>query len=355
MDTTTIPTRNTSFYIKRILGIILLLAMAGTFFYSAYSKSGMELEMNVTAAARAAHKGFQMSFMPVVVVETQQSDNAFTSFEWTFLDLGINSIFVAGIVARLMVGFEVLLGLLLLFHIFLRRFTYPLVIGVLSVFIIYLLLVILKQGNTGNCGCFGNNISMTPLAAIIKNLIMIGVTVLLMYIYPVRPYKHQEYMLIILCFVAFSMPFVVNAIYMTTAPTTAKEPVDLSPLYSYTPAPTTDLRTGKHIVAFMSLTCPHCRKAAYLLHVIHSQHPDIPIYMVLDGPEAYKKEFFDVTHTGDLPFLYFRHTNDFMKMAGPGVPAIFWMNNGVAEYKSDYYHMDPRHMEEWLSGKKISD
>ena len=355
MDTTTTTSRNTAFYIKRTIGAILLVAMAATFFYSAYSKSGIELQGNISASAKAAHKGFPMSFMPVVVAETQKSDNAFDSFQWTFLDLGINSIFAAGIIARLMVGFEILLGLLLLFHIFLRRFTYPLVIAVLSGFIIYLLLVILKQGNTGNCGCFGNNVSMTPLAAIIKNLIMIGVTVLLMFIYPVQPYKRQEYVVLLLGFAAFSMPFVVNPIYTSTAPAKAKEAVDLSPLYNYTPAPPMDLRTGKHIVAFMSLTCPHCRKAAYLLHVIHSQHPDIPIYMILDGPDAYKKEFFDVTHTADIPYLYFRHTNDFMKMAGPGVPAIFWMNNGVAEYHSDYYHRDPRHMEEWLSGKKMGD
>src|SRR4051812_39334710 len=141
MDNTLSAQRGAAFYIKRSIGLILLLALSGVFFYSGYSKI--------------------------------YSDNAFDNFQWSFLDLGFSSILVSGIIARLMIGLEFLLGLFLLLHIFLRRFTYPSVIAILSVFIVYLIIILLKQGNSGNCGCFGDKLAMTPLAAIWKNIAMI--------------------------------------------------------------------------------------------------------------------------------------------------------------------------------------
>ena len=381
-------TKSTSFYIKRSLGFCLLLALSATFFYSAYTKSGIQfLHFKLLA-----------------------NDNAFDSFQWTFLDLGINSITAAGIIARLMIGFELLLGLFLLFHIFLKRFTYNAVILVLSVFIIYLLVVIFRQGNTGNCGCFGDKLQMTPMQAIWKNLAMIAVTVILKEIYTVNPYIKQNQTMVLyviicllllalawfipfpvkpvvkniaivaffliftfifiaavikkkeniellstvsLCLLlltAFASPFVINPIFVGTSPQVWNKAVNLDPLYKYTPAPAIDLRKGKHIVAFMSLTCPHCKKAAYLLHVIHRDHPDIPMYIILDGPDTYQKQFFDETHAEDVPNLYYRHSTDFLAMAGTSVPSILWINNGVAEYKSvyAYYQLDPKFMEQWL-------
>jgi hypothetical protein len=310
--------KGTAFYIKRITGAILLLALAATFLFSAYSKI--------------------------------YSDNAFDNFQWTFLDLGFSSFLVAGIMARLMIGLELLLAILLLGHIYLKQFTYKAIIAILSIFIIYLLIIILKQGNSGNCGCFGDKFSMTPLAAIGKNVVMIAVTVLLMFIYPVKPYKFQEYIFLVCCLIAFSTPFLLNNIYLGTNPVTVNQPINLDPLYKYTPAPDVDLRKGKHLVAFMSLTCPHCKKAAYLLQIIHREHPEIPMYMVLDGNESFKKGFFDETHAGSVPYILYYHTDDFSQMAGPAVPSIYWINNGVIEYKSKYayYQLDPKYMLQWL-------
>ena len=357
----TLPVKTPINYFKRISGVILLLALSATFFYSAYTKSGVEFNPHPYATAQLITKNQSHSFwitagalVENILVETQQSANSFDSFQWSFLDLGINSILATGIIARVFIGLELLLGLFLLFHIYLRRFTYPAVITILSVFIIYLLIVILKQGNTGNCGCFGDQISMKPLTAIWKNVIMIGITVLLMYIYPVKPYKHQEFYCMGLGLVAFSLPFLFNFVYTSTNPEPLNKPIDLGLLYKYDPAPQVELRNGKHIVAFMSLTCPHCKKAAFLLHVIHEQHPDIPIFIVLDGPEAFKDQFFKETHAEDVPNLYYaHHSADFVKMAGSGVPSIFWFNNGIAEYKSvyAYYQLDPGYMEQWLKSQ----
>jgi len=337
MDTALTANRTPSFYVKRVSGVILLLALAAVFFYSAYSKSGIRFDAKV---------GFPW---------VGSNDNAFDSFQWTFLDMGISSIIATGVIARLMIGFELLLGLFLVCHIYLRAFTYKAIIVVLTIFIAYLLIIIIKQGNSGNCGCFGNSISMTPLNAIWKNLAMIAATLVLWKIYPVKPYKHQEYIGLVVAAVAFSTPFLVNRMFISTAPDKPKTvtTINLDPLYKYPPAPSVDLRKGKHIIAFMSLTCPHCKKAAYLLQIIHHEHPDIPMFLVLDGPDTYLKKFFDETHAENVPNLYFRHVDEFTKMAGSSVPSILWVNDGNVEYKSTWacYQLDPGFMEQWLRNK----
>jgi uncharacterized membrane protein YphA (DoxX/SURF4 family) len=308
-----------SFTFKNVTGFILIIAMAGVFFYSGWSK--------------------------------MHNNNAFDNFQWTFFDLGINSTMTAGIMARLMIGLEFALGLFLLGHIYLRKFTYPAVITILAIFIFYLLLVIYRQGNTGDCGCFGDQLAMKPLPAIIKNLVMIAVTGLLMVIYPVAPYKNQEFASPVLAMIALTVPFLLNPVDTGTAPVAYKRNMELDLLYKYSPAPAIDLRKGKHIIAFMSLSCHHCKKAAYLLQIIHREHPEFPIYLVIDGAEPFKKAFFDETHAENVPHLFYFHTDEFVHMAGnDGVPAIYWVKNGVAEYKSQYtyYQLDPAYMQQWL-------
>jgi len=311
------------FYFTRIIGAVLLVAMAGVFFFSAYSKI--------------------------------YTDNAFDNFQWSFIDIGISSINIAGILARAMIGLELLLGMLLLGHVYLRSFTYKAVFAILAFFILYLLVVIARQGNNGNCGCFGDKLAMTPLNAIWKNLIMMAVTAVLWFIYPVKPYKHQEFVLMGLAGFAFALPYLKDPIDISTAPVRYKQSVDLNVLYQNTTdsIPSVELRQGRHIVAFMSLTCIHCKKTAYLMQIIHREHPDIPFFMVLAGNEHFRKDFFDQTHADSIPHLFYNHANEFAHLAGSGVPSIYWMNDGKVEFKSvnAYYQLDPAFIENWLHGK----
>jgi hypothetical protein len=323
------PHKGTMLYVSRVAGLLLLLALACVFFYSAYSKSGVQFQ--------------HWWLVP--------DDNAFDNFQWTLLDLGINNVMVAGILARVFIGFELMLGIFLVAHVALRRFTYPAIIALLTIFIIYLIMVLVKQGNTGNCGCFGNNVSMKPMAAIWKNVIMIVATLVLHIIYPGRTYKGQELVAVCAGMFAIAMPFIVNVPNNSAAPTAYKKAIDLSPLYAQSPAPNVDLRHGKHIVSFMSLYCQHCKKAAYLQQIIYKSHPGIPMYFVLNGHESQLKQFFEETHAEQVPHLFFTNTDAFLGMAGSSVPSIYWINNGVIEYASTYYQLDPAQMEKWASGR----
>ncbi|HRO41508.1 MAG TPA: hypothetical protein PL009_01645 [Flavipsychrobacter sp.] len=312
--------RTNSFYIKRITGLILLLFTAAVFLFSGISKL-----------------------------------YAFDPFVWNIMDAGITNMTFASILARLFIGFELLLGLFLIFHLFLKSFTYPAILALLFLFTIYLIILIARQGNDGNCGCFGDAYEMKPSAAIIKNAVMIIATIILLYIYPIKSFRNAEWIAAIVGMAALIAPFVFFPLSGEDKPEVKNEPIILTPLYRSThpdnkPAPV-ELRNGKHIVAFMSLTCSHCIKAAFLLQVIHRQHPTLPIFFVLNGHPDFLSDFLKETHAAHVPHILFRGADEFQSMAGSGVPSIYYINNSVIERKANYFQLDPKYMYQWLTEK----
>lgn len=316
MNDITAPAPTHRFSFKNITGFILLTALAIVFAISGISK-----------------------------IDSVQT------FEWSLLDIGISNFTLAAILARLLIGLELLIAGFLLFHIFLRPFTYMLTIGLLAVFTIYLLLLLAQQGNDGNCGCFGEWIYMSPLSSIWKNLGMIAATVVLYFFYPGKPYKRMPVAALVVALAALTTPFVAYPMNIGDTPQIVSEPINMDPLYrTDIPAiPDRELRQGKHVIAFMSLGCPHCRKAAFLLQIIHRQHPDIPIYMVVAGPPELEEDFYKETNAREVPHLRFREPDDFISMAGASLPAIYWINNSVIERKSNYFQLDPILIRAWLA------
>ncbi len=87
--------------------------------------------------------------------------------------------------SRTLIGIELALGFLLLQKNYLRKFVIPVTILLLLVFIGHLSYVtFLSGGNSGNCGCFGELIPMTPIEAIIKNVVAVGLLAYLYYLLP---------------------------------------------------------------------------------------------------------------------------------------------------------------------------
>jgi thiol-disulfide isomerase/thioredoxin len=98
--------------------------------------------------------------------------------------LGFSEI-IAPWFSRILIGIELALGILILQNNFLRKLIIPVTILLLAVFVGHLSYVtFLSGGNTGNCGCFGELIPMTPIEAIIKNIIAIMLLGYLFYLVP---------------------------------------------------------------------------------------------------------------------------------------------------------------------------
>lgn len=275
-------------------------------------------------------------------------------FEYTFVELGITGWKSSVFIARLFIGFEFACGGLLILNFWLKRFTIPLVSFTLIAFIIYLLLQIAHYGNTGNCGCFGTAFVFTPLQGILKNLVLLAAVVFIYCFHPNFSFKFMRLITIALAIVAFALPFILNPIDFDTSANNYSGKLNymlnLDDIYNNkdVPTPKQELRKGKWIVAFMSLTCPHCRVAAKKLHVMKLKDPSLPIYMFLNGPDRYLKPFFEDTRATDLNWSVLNGKGLFFKISGPSVPQIDWVNNSVVENKTNYMVLQQSDVETWL-------
>jgi hypothetical protein len=102
-------------------------------------------------------------------------------FEKQIVDLGLTDWCTAPYLARGIIGLEIAIALAILQPHFVKRIVIPCTILLLAVFCAHLLYQISVFGNSGNCGCFGQLIKMTPLEAIIKNVITIAMLVYLFF------------------------------------------------------------------------------------------------------------------------------------------------------------------------------
>jgi len=97
---------------------------------------------------------------------------------------------VAPFFSRILIGIEFALGLLILQKHYLRKLVIPATLLMLAVFTTHLSIVTFQNGgNSGNCGCFGSLLPMTPIEAILKNVVAM---ILLAVLLKVMPKKDES-------------------------------------------------------------------------------------------------------------------------------------------------------------------
>ena len=273
----------------------------------------------------------------------------------TFIDLGIANWKTAPFISRLLIGLEFFVGSLLFFNVYFNRKTLKLTIGILLLFSIYLLFILIKNGNNGNCGCFGNVIAMTPLQALMKNIFMLGIVFLLVRFYNGIDYrKATKYIAFSLVLLSFSFPHILNYVDLNYSSSylTKKEyqfKLELDSLYKNASIhnPPKELKKGKQIIAFMSMTCGHCRIAAKKMRLLKRKSPNLPIYFVLNGESEKIKPFFDDTKAYNIKYCLL-NGKSFIYLAGLEMPAIFLVNNSIVENRVSYFDLDQRQLELWI-------
>lgn len=273
-------------------------------------------------------------------------------FETVIIDnLYVDSIF-AGWLARLLIGFEWLIGLLLIFRWKLKENTIPLTFITIIGFCLLLIYQIFSNDNAYNCGCFGNVFIMTPMQALIKNIIMLIILGILLKLSENYNTK-RKWIFISLVILSFSMPFILNQgelFFKYPIFIEQEEQINLDLLYtdSINIPQNIDLRKGKHIIAFVSLSCKYCRLASYKLSALHANDTLLPIYLVINGDSADLPEFYKETHAENLNQSMFKGSNKFLSMSGNKLPSIFLVNNSKIQGKFNYRNLNAGDIHSWL-------
>jgi len=267
------------------------------------------------------------------------------SFEYTITEYVHVPLSLAAIAARFFIGLEAGLGALMIIHLFGKN-KWPLktAFALLIVFSLYLIWLWVKAGNDVNCGCFGDAIWMSPSASLIKNGILLIMIALLIKYHNGFDYPWARIIAPIVLVCMLSLSYILFPVF-------TRYKIDLSAVYNSnkTFAPTTDLARGKHIIAFVSPSCIHCRRAAYKMHMMKQRNPAIPFYMIIANTTGTIDGFWKDSQAQNIPWTRLE-LEPFKKYTGGVFPQILWVNNGWVEASSSYPELDQKVIEKWMRG-----
>jgi hypothetical protein len=320
-------------------------------------------------------------------------------FEKQLVDLGFVNWCSAPYMARLIIALELALGFAFLQSNYLRKIVIPATAFLLIAFCVHLSIVIYTQGaNSGNCGCFGQLIPMTPLQALIKNIITIGI---LGYMYVIYKEKDKNNILVLAIiylgsnlalFILYPfspcnqikidtveiMPITVDSSKVVIADTLKKDtlvatakvqgtnqnkkiilsdtskkvelikpdalcPVNkvsaYAPFKIFNNGITADLDNGKKIVTLFSLECEHCMETAKKIGELSRKRSIPPTYFLFWGTEDQVENFFKVAQHR-FPYKIIEPTVFFQLLgSAPSPPKVTYLCNGnsIAEFDNSTF------------------
>lgn len=255
-------------------------------------------------------------------------------------------------IARTIIGVELVLGILLLLRFRLHRLAIPLSIR----FLIFMTLVLVYRwmtaGADAECGCMGDWLSMTPLQSILKNIALIGALFWMKKNIAPSHSISNNYILLSIAIVSFVLPYIIEPVYVglnTTRDQQETYPFDVDLLYAdnQKELPKIDVRKGKHIVAFLSVNCPHCKLAAKKIAIIYQLHPEIPFYFFINGKDENIAKFCSEQKCESVPYSKLLQPQ-FLQLAGPELPSIQFLEDGQVVRNVDYLDLDVKSMEDFL-------
>ena len=259
----------------------------------------------------------------------------------------------AGYLSRLLISLEFFIGVSLLLNIDYKKIIVKTAFLLTVFFTVYLLFILLLKGNEPNCNCFGEMVKMSVASSLLKNSLLLIIFTVIWKIHDGYSYRFPRIILSSFLVISIATIFIINPISKTFANAADLNDVnfkiDLGFLYtdSQYVKPKVDLMKGKHIISFLSLTCPHCRLAALKFGVMTKNNPNLPVYFILNGDSDKLKSFFEETKSAHIPSNIVKG-NPFIVMSGLSLPAIYFVNNGLVEKRSSYITLNEDTISNWL-------
>ncbi|HSZ25316.1 MAG TPA: MauE/DoxX family redox-associated membrane protein [Cytophagaceae bacterium] len=333
-------------------------------------------------------------------------------FEKQLVDLGLVNWCSSPYMARFIIALELALGIAFLQSNYLKKIVIPATVILLIVFCVHLSIVIYTQGaNSGNCGCFGQLIPMTPLEALIKNVFTLGI---LGYMYVIYKEKEKNNFLVLTTVYLVSTlavfvlyPFkpcqtivveeTIDEVITLSSDSTKKEtssdvlikdsllkstsvptmepnkivrvddsvkkvplakvdvlcPVKKTSVYAsfkkFNDGISTNLDEGRKIVTLFSLDCEHCMETAKKIGELSKKRSMPPTFFLFWGTEDQVENFFRVAQCR-FPYKIIEPTLFFQLLgSAPSPPKVTYLCNGniLSEYDNTTFKIEK--LEEMLN------
>lgn len=252
------------------------------------------------------------------------SIDSFELYIYSFQFFNLN---ISALAARAVICGELILGTGLLVNIYPKFFRLS-SLFTLIIFTLFLIYLLITQGNEGNCHCFGDLVELNPLPSVLKNLVLIVVLVFTKDIIPFRlPYKK----IISICLIVISIVVIFainppdswfsknNTEYNEAAFT---ELIEKEQIF-------TNIDKETKILCFFGLGCRYCELAAKKLNLIQQNNPDVQMNFigVFWGREE-KLELFEKETELTYFDILFIDPGKFLEITNGSMPLIIIYRNG---------------------------
>jgi hypothetical protein len=249
---------------------------------------------------------------------------------------------------------------------YIKKFFIPAAIALLAFFTMDLVIVIIYKGFAGDCGCFGQILIMTPLEAILKNIILIAA---LVYLYRLFENETGKNWLLpasfaLISFVSVLLFFPLKRFQIATGNKNAKvtkpdtiviakqksmnvhtvkvsymkmdttvrrdikenENLPVAAFKNFSGGVTVDFSMGKEIVAVLNMECDDCIETALGLVTLNKEMNLPPVYFLLFGDEKQLPDFINKTKI-NFPYKLLDEETFFTLIKG-SPPRVWLLQNG---------------------------
>lgn len=187
------------------------------------------------------------------------------------------------------------------------------------------------NGYDESCGCFGTLLERGAGAAVVEDVLMLGLVVFAWYADrgSVSRVNQADWIVTGAAFV-----LLVGGAVQVSAGRERMEGSDLKPGVSVSDVSITDeaidVGVGEHTIVIMTPTCVRCRRAVPKLNAL-SENPDIPDVVALTHYDQDSEQMIEMRETLSPLFPVLTVTKkDFMRLAwGHGVPRVATLSEGV--------------------------
>ncbi len=324
-----------------------------------------QLQRTLTLGLRILLAG--MFFLSAIAKLYPSASLALGTFEAKqLIPMGFNDEF-AQYFSRILIGCELALGFGLLLPHYFKRLVLPLSFLMLFIFSSQLTYEIMTVGNKGNCGCFGALLPMTPVQALVKNILAMGMLIYLFMITNKDNDKRNPFLILSIILASVLTIFMVGPMQQKTKITpviqgtinevdTATTVVDtiatgIDPKAVKDSIPEVkepklkksgfsnlfpDIDNGKKVLCFFAPGCDHCKETAKELTKMKKSIAGFPeIYIVFMDEEAELIPDFFAFAGANYPYLTL-DVLTFWKTLGnskdtPGV-MYYWNGNLIKEF-----------------------
>ena len=273
------------------------------------------------------------------------------SFEIYIYSFNLFSFNLCGIIARLVIAGEMLLGALLITKIFYKQ-AWWLSMLMLTGFTIFLIYVAIFRHDT-NCHCMGDAVQLNPVWSIVKNIVTMA---LLLVVRNEEDYHFRGKVAegIILLVVSLGVPFILfptDATYnLVFKSDNAVDEKRFEQFMHDSLAQTLNIDQGNYVLGYLSSGCEFCKLSGKKINTMvkNNQLDTNKIIFLIWGSDKSIEEFKEETEA-----THFRYAKigpvEAIQMVSGQFPTYVFVKNGKPVEATDLRGLNDKRLKEFLS------